>query len=95
MTEYVLYDAGCGVAFGSVAFEREDVLLVDRITPNTCYSPERITAVVVTRKQVLERSTNRYDLQDAMLTANNLMKPQPTQDSIIAAARKRLKERPQ
>lgn len=92
MSQYVLYSKFSGVGFGSVAFERDDLILVDEITPNTCFTPEMERPMIVRPKDVIERGDNRYHMADAMLTANRLSRPEPSQDAIIAAARKRLKE---
>ena len=92
MSQYVLYSKFSGVGFGSIALERDDLILVDEITPNTCFTPERIRPVIVRPKEVIERGDNRYHMQSAALTANGLARPEPSQDAIIAAARKRLKE---
>lgn len=90
--EYALYSKGYGIGFGAIVFEREDLIVVDEITPNTCYTPERTRPAIVYPKDVIERGTNKYHMADAMLTSNGLLKPAPSQDSVIAAARKRFKE---
>lgn len=88
---HICYRTGLGLAFGKISFEREDVLLVDEITPNTRYTNERIRPVLVRPDTVIARG-DRYDMQGAARAGNALLRPYPSIEKVVAAALKTIKD---
>lgn len=78
--------------FGRVLWVRDETLLIDAVTPGTCYSSETIRPELASTKNVIAVRAERFAIERAWAAIEAAKRPQPSADALTQVGLKAIRD---